>query len=117
MIHNNINEIGQTFQIVSPNLKSFKDGKQFLVMYIIIQLHHSEIMGVKSNWMNFIIFINNEKNCSKSIVQSISFHNELRIRNLMSENRSRSECLLERVKSIMTGGVELPENVLPGEVC
>jgi len=27
MIHNNINGIGQTFQIVPPNLESFKDSK------------------------------------------------------------------------------------------
>ena len=27
MIHNNIDGIGQTFQIVSPNLEGFKDGK------------------------------------------------------------------------------------------
>ena len=27
MIHNNVNGIGRTFQIVSPNLESFKDGK------------------------------------------------------------------------------------------
>jgi len=27
IIHNNIDGIGQTFQIVSPNLESFKDGK------------------------------------------------------------------------------------------
>jgi len=35
----------------------------------------------------------------------------------MSENRSKDECLLERVKSITTGEVELPRNVLPDEVC
>jgi len=60
IIRNNINGIGQTFQIVSPNLESFKDGKQFLVMYVVIQLRCSKSAGVKSNWMNFIIFINNE---------------------------------------------------------
>jgi len=27
MIHNNIDGIGQTFQIMSPNLESFKDSK------------------------------------------------------------------------------------------
>ena len=59
MIHNNVDEIGQTFQIVSLNLNSFKNSKQFLVMYVVIQLHHSKSAGVKSNWMNFIIFINN----------------------------------------------------------
>jgi len=68
MIHNNIDRIGWTFQIVSLNLENFKDGKQFLVMCVVIQLHCSESAGVKSNWMNFIIFINNGEDCSKSIV-------------------------------------------------
>jgi len=35
----------------------------------------------------------------------------------MSKNRSGDKCLLERVKSIMTGGVEFPRNVLSGEAC
>ena len=33
----------------------------------------------------------------------------------MSKNRSRDECFLEGVESILTGGVELLRNVLPGE--
>jgi len=49
MIHNNVNGIGWTFQIVSPNLEGFKDGKQFLVMCVIIQLHYGKSAGVKSN--------------------------------------------------------------------
>ena len=68
IIHNNIDGIGWTFQIVLPNLESFKDGKQFLVMYVVVQLHHSKSVGVKSNWMEFIIFVNNGEDCSKSIV-------------------------------------------------
>jgi len=36
MNHNNIDGIGQTFQIVPPNLESFKDGKQFLVMCVVV---------------------------------------------------------------------------------
>ena len=59
IICNNIDGIGQTFQIVLPNLEGFKDGKQFLVMCVVVQLHHSESARVKGNWMNFIIFINN----------------------------------------------------------
>ena len=68
MIYNNIDGIGQTFQIVLPNLKSFKDRKQFLVMCVVIQLYCNESAGVKSNQMNFIIFINNGEDCSESIV-------------------------------------------------
>ena len=68
MIRNNVNGIGQTFQIVPSNLESFKDGKQFLVMCVIVQLRCSESARVKGNWVNFIIFINNGEDCSKSIV-------------------------------------------------
>ena len=117
MICNNVDRVGWTFQIVPPNLESFKDGKQFLVMYVVVQLRHSESARVKGNWMNFIIFVNNGEDCSKSIVQGISFHNELSIGNPMSKNRSRGKYFLERVESILTGGVELPRNVLLGEAC
>ena len=68
IICNNVDGIGQTFQIVPPNLESFKDGKQFLVMCVVVQLRCSESARVKGNWMNFIIFVNNGEDCSKSIV-------------------------------------------------
>ena len=115
MICNNVNGIGQTYHVVSPNLKSFKDGKQFLVIYIIIQLCYHESVGVKSNQINFIFFVNNWNNCSESIVWSISFHNELSIRNPISENESGSECFFERIESIMIGEVKIPRNVFLGE--
>jgi len=102
---------------VPPNLESFKDGKQFLVMCVVVQLHCSKSTRVKGNWMNSIIFINNREDCSKSIVQDISFHDELSIRNPISEDWSESECSLERVESISTGEVELPRNVFPDEAC
>ena len=81
IIHNNVDGIGQTFQVMLPNLESFIDSKQLLVMCVIIQLHHSKSAEVKSNQVNFIFFINNGKNCSESIVRSISFYNELSIEN------------------------------------
>jgi len=72
---------------------------------------------VKDDWMNFIFFINNKKDYSESIVQSISFYNELSIENPMSKDRSRGEYLLERIKSIMIEGVKLPRDILLGKVC
>ena len=56
--------------------------------------------------MNFIFFVNNRKNCSKSIVQSISFYNELIIRNSISKDRSKNEYFLERVEKIMSKRVK-----------
>ena len=72
---------------------------------------------MKSNQMNFIFFINNGKDCSESIVQSTSFHNELSIENPMSKDRSGDECFLKRVESIMTEEVELPRDVFLDETC
>ena len=68
IICNNVDRIGRTFQIVLSNLESFEDSKQFLVMYVIVQLCHSKSIRVKGNWINFIIFVNNRENCSESIV-------------------------------------------------
>jgi len=103
MIHNNVDGVGWTFQIVPPNLESFKDGKQFLVMCVVVLLRRSESARVKGNWVNFIIFINNGEDCSESIVRSIGFHSELSIGNPMDEDRSGGKCFLERVESILTG--------------
>ena len=86
-------------------------------MCVVVQLHCSESARVKDNWINFIILVNNGKDCSESIVQGISFHNELSIGNPMSEDRCGGEYFLKRVESILTGGVELLRNVLPGEAC
>jgi len=47
IIHNNVDGINWTFQVVSPNFKSFKDGKQFLVMHIVVQLCCDESVEVK----------------------------------------------------------------------
>jgi len=41
----------------------------------------------------------------------------LSIGNLISENRDRGECFLEKIESIMTEGVELSRNILLDETC
>ena len=61
MICNNVNGIGWTFQVVSPNIESFQDGKQFLAMHVVVQLCYGESVRVKSNWMNFISLLTMEK--------------------------------------------------------
>ena len=84
-------------------------------MYVVVQLCCGKSAGVKDYWIDFILFVNNRKDCSKSIVQSISFHNELSIRNPISEDGGRGEYFL--IESIMIGRVKLPRNVLLGKAC
>jgi len=40
----------------------------------------------------------------------------LSIRNLINKDKYRGKCFLEKVKSILTEGVELLRNILPNEV-
>ena len=105
MIRNNVDGIGWTFQIVPQNLESFEDGKQFLVMCVVVQLRRSESARVKGNWMNFIIFVNNGENCSESIVRGIGFYNELSIGNPMSKDRSISQIRYSLVVILELNGV------------
>ena len=85
-------------------------------MHVVVQLCCGESAGVKGHWMNFIFLINNGKNYSESIVQSISFYDELSVRNSMSEDGSGFEHFLERIESITIGEVKIPRDVLLGEV-
>ena len=90
-----------------PDFESLKNSKKFLVISVIIPLCYSEGVGVKSNWINFILFINNRKNHSKNIIKGISFHNKMSIRNLVHKNRSRDKCFFKKVESIITEEVKL----------
>jgi len=63
-------------------------------MHVIVQLCYSESVEVKGNQMNFIIFIYNRKNYSKSMVRDIGFYNELNIRDPVFKNRSGDKCFL-----------------------
>ena len=85
-------------------------------MYVIIQLYYGKSTRVKSDCMDFIFFIYNQKDCSKSIVQSICFHNKLSIRNLVYKDGSKGKYLHEGVESIMTREIKLLEKVFLGKV-
>ena len=63
-------------------------------MHVIVQLCHSESVEVKGNQMNFIIFIHNRKNYSKSMVRDIDLYNELNIGDPVCKNKSGDECFL-----------------------
>jgi len=70
---------------------------------------------VKCDQINFI-FIHNKKNCSKSIVRDICFHNELSIRDPVYKNRYKIKCLSEGVESITAGIIELLEDIFLSKV-
>ena len=53
VIHNNINGSSRAFQVVSPDMESFKNGQEFFVMGVIVEFGRAEGMGMECNGMNF----------------------------------------------------------------
>jgi len=94
VIYNNIDRKGHTLKIVIPNFTDFKNGQKFHIISVVIQLHKNKILKVKDNWMNFTIFIYNEKNSSESVAGDIFFHNELNIRDLVGKNIRKTKISL-----------------------
>ena len=45
-----IKQSRESFEVVSPTLECFKDGQEFLIVNVIIQLCGVESPGVKHDW-------------------------------------------------------------------
>ena len=55
VICDDINQSWRTFEVMMPNFEGFEDGQEFLVVYIVVQLHRVESPGVESNWMHLVV--------------------------------------------------------------
>ena len=99
VISDNINWSWRSFKAMLPNFKSFEDGQEFLVVYIVVQLHGVENPGVESNWMYLVVgWRYYGQDCCKSVIRGVSFDNEWGIRNPMHEDRSSHEGFFEYFK-------------------
>ena len=68
MVHDNIDRSWRPFQVVSPTLEHFKDGKEFFVTNVVVQLCGGESPGVKSDQMNLVV---GRSDCRKNGTESI----------------------------------------------
>ncbi|KIM65046.1 hypothetical protein SCLCIDRAFT_113814, partial [Scleroderma citrinum Foug A] len=102
VIGDHINRRGRALKVVSPVFEGLKDGQQFLIMGVIIQLRGRQI----GDWLELGIGADNGQNASDGI-QSI--------RNPMSENRSGGKSLLQEVESRVAIISEFPRSVFAGK--
>ena len=68
MVHDNIDRSWRSFEVVSPTLEHFKNGEEFFVVNIVIQLCGGESPGVKSNQMNLVV---GRSDCRKNGTEGI----------------------------------------------
>jgi len=59
VISDHINRKGRGFEIVMPDLEGIEDGKEFLIMSIIVQFGRFKSMGMEGNRVDFTVFSDN----------------------------------------------------------
>ena len=55
MVHHHVNWNLRSLEVVTPYLKSFENGKQFLVVDIVVEFGQCEGAGMESNRVDFIV--------------------------------------------------------------
>ena len=84
MISNDINMMSGSLEVVTPDFEALEDGKQLLVMGVIVALGIGEGMGVESDGVDVTVRGHGRNNASKGVVRSISFNEHGVVRSPMS---------------------------------
>lgn len=115
MVGDNVDRSYRTFEIMSPNTKSFEDGEEFFVVGIVVQFGGSERAGVEGDRMDFGVRYNDRKDSCNCVIRSVCFENERSTGNEVCEDRSGDESLFERIEGFKTFFVEVPFDGFSGE--
>ncbi|KIN97692.1 hypothetical protein M404DRAFT_159742, partial [Pisolithus tinctorius Marx 270] len=102
--------------VMLPMAESLKDSQQLLVMGIVVEFWHSHGAGVESDWVEFTIRAGDQQNTSNGMVRGISFNCKWGIRDPVSENRSRTEGILQVEESRAALLGKVPRSTLSHEV-
>ena len=76
MVSDDINKRGRAFKVMMPVPECLKDGKEFLIVGVIVQLWSSQGPGVESDQMDFSVYAGNRQDASDGIVRGICFHDD-----------------------------------------
>ena len=77
MVRHHVNRSQRSLEVVAPYLKSFKNGKQFLVMDIVVEFGGHKGAGVESTGVDFIVHWRyHGEDGGKGVVQRICFDYE-----------------------------------------
>jgi len=55
VVSDDVNRGGGAFKVVVPGPECLEDGKEFLIVGVIVQLWSSQGLGVESDWMDLSI--------------------------------------------------------------
>ena len=115
MVRDDVNRGGGAFKVVAPVLECLEDGKEFLIVGIIVQLRSSQGPGVVGDRMNLSVGASDRQDASDGIVRGIRFHNDRGVRNEMGKDGCSGEGMLESIEGTSTVLGEVPRSIFLGE--
>ena len=98
MVRDDVNRGGRAFKVVAPVPECLEDGKEFLVMSVVVQLWSSQSLRVVGDQTNLSVGAGDKQDASDSIVGGISFHDDRGIWNEVGEDGCSSEGMLESIE-------------------
>jgi len=115
VVRDDINRGGGTFKVVAPVLECLEDGKEFLIVGVIVQLRSSQSPGVVCDRTNLSVSASNRQDASDGIVRGICFHDDRGVWNEVGKDGHGSEGVLESIEGTSTVLREIPRSIFLGE--
>ena len=100
-----------------PGPEGLVNGKQFLIMGVVVELWSRQSLRVVHDGANLLIWTIDEEDASDSIVGSVSLYNHQSVRNPMGKNWSGGEGIFKLSEGRATEVAKVPWSTFAGESC
>ena len=117
VVSDNIDRGTRPLQVMSPVAEGLVDGKELLIVGVIVEFRSGEGMRVECDGAELSVGAGDRKDASDGIVGSVGLDCDRNIRHPMGEDRSGGECLLQGVEGGVTVVREVPWSILAHQVC
>jgi len=115
VVGDDVNRGGRTLKVMAPVPECLEDGKEFLIVGVIVQLRSSQGPGVECYRTDLSVGAGDRQDTSDSIVRGIRFHDDRGFRNKVSEYGRSGEGVLESIENALTVLGENPRSIFLGE--
>jgi len=102
VVGDDVNRRGGAFEVMAPVLECLKDGKEFLIVGVIVQLQSGQGPGVESDQMDLSVCAGNRQDASNGVVRGICFHDDRGVQNEVGKDGRGGEGVLESVEGTLS---------------
>jgi len=115
VVGDDIDRGGGAFEVMVPVLECLEDGKEFLIVGVVVQLRSSQGPGVEHYQTDLSVRAGDRQDTSDSVVRGVHFHDDRGVRNEVGKDGRGSEGVLESIERASTVLGEDPRSIFLGE--